>query len=64
MPGPPLPDPEGSRLKKTAVLPPESSERTLGDVAAAVAQLEEHMICNLEVGGSSPPGGFSGSFKS
>ena len=25
---------------------------------AAVAQLEERMICNLEVGGSSPPGGF------
>ena len=27
-------------------------------LTAAVAQLEEHMICNLEVGGSSPPGGF------
>ena len=26
---------------------------------AAVAQLEEHMICNLEVSGSSPLGGFS-----
>ncbi len=25
---------------------------------AAVAQLAERMICNLEVGGSSPPGGF------
>ncbi len=25
---------------------------------AAVAQLVERMICNLEVGGSNPPGGF------
>ena len=39
-------------------LPPAAPERTLPPCPAAVAQLEEHMICNLEVGGSSPPGGF------
>lgn len=30
-----------------------------GVILATVAQQEEHMICNLEVGGSIPLGGFS-----
>ena len=50
-----------SRLPGTTLggpgLPARSLPHTLLN-QAAVAQLAERMICNLEVGGSNPPGGF------
>ena len=58
---PPHPTPWARALESTRIA--RRIHRTYPDgVAAAVAQLEEHMICNLEVGGSSPPGGFPGSW--
>lgn len=38
--------------------PPDVGPTPDRPVRAAVAQLAERVICNLEVGGSSPPGGF------